>query len=131
MRSRCLRITTGRNEERYKAGLSPDKIPVRIVVINNAALKCGVIDPCIVNCFAERLLRAGRKTATRITAKIRAINAMRIDSLKNCRIRSVLRAPTTFLIPISFARFADRAVDRFIKLIHANNKMPNATIANT
>jgi hypothetical protein len=41
---------------------------------------------------------------------------MNIDSPKCCPIKEVLLAPTVFLMPTSFARVEDLAVDKFIKL---------------
>ena len=79
------------------------------------------------NSFAARLLNTGSRSFTIINEKTSAINASRIDSPKNCFIISVLCAPATFLIPTSLARFPERAVARFIKLIHAMNKIKNAT----
>ena len=60
------------------------------------------------------------------TAKARAINAIRVDSPKNCRIICDLFAPATFRRPISLERLDDFAVDRFIKLTHAINKTKRA-----
>ena len=54
------------------------------------------------------------------------INATRLkmtDSLRNWPINLCLKAPNVFLTPTSWARVAERAVDKFIKLIHARNKI--------
>ena len=48
---------------------------------------------------------------------------MIIDSVRNCAIRLFLKEPNTFLTPTSFARLDERAVERFIKLTQAINKI--------
>ena len=48
------------------------------------------------------------------------------DSVKNCVIRCERNEPATFLIPTSFARLAERAVERFIKFTQAINKIKMA-----
>ncbi len=55
-----------------------------------------------------------------------AIKVRRVDSPKNCLIRSDFRAPTTFRIPTSLARVECRAVDRFMKLTQARSRMQKA-----
>ena len=50
------------------------------------------------------------------------------DSPINCFESCVFSAPTTFLIPTSFARSAERAVVRLIKLIQAISKIKTAMI---
>ncbi len=62
-----------------------------------------------------------------ITVEIKTIN---VDSVRNCIISSLRSVPNTFLIPTSFARLAERAVVRFIKLIQAISKINNATAEN-
>ena len=46
-------------------------------------------------------------------------NKKKTASPRNCLIRYSFVAPTTFLKPISLERFEERAVERFIKFIHA------------
>ncbi len=61
-----------------------------------------------------------------IAIKIASISEKKLsktDSVKNCVIRCERNEPATFLIPTSFARLAERAVERFIKFTHAINKM--------
>ncbi len=48
----------------------------------------------------------------------------------NCLINTPRTAPTTFLTPISFARFTDRAVVRFMKLMQAISKINTAIMLN-
>ena len=63
-------------------------------------------------------------TTAIITEKKVSSNASPI----NCPINADRMAPTTFRIPTSFARFAERAVARFIKLIQAISKIKMATM---
>ena len=48
------------------------------------------------------------------------------DSPRNWMINCLLSPPTTFLIPISLARFTDLATVRFTKLIQAISKIKTA-----
>ena len=50
-----------------------------------------------------------------------------VDSTKNCAMRFLFSVPSTFLMPTSFARFAECAVVRFIKLMQAMSKINKAT----
>ena len=56
--------------------------------------------------FPARLLKAGRNSSTRTTARISARTVIRKDSARNCQTRRLFSAPATFLIPTSVARFA-------------------------
>ena len=67
-------------------------------------------------------------TITIMIAKTSAVNAKVTDSVKNCRIKLLLRAPTTLRMPTSRARLAERAVARFIKLMQAITKTKIAII---
>src|ERR1700731_4152211 len=62
---------------------------------------------------------------------IKAIKVINNDSPKNWSIRATFSAPKTFLTPTSEDLFDDRAVDKFMKLIQAINKMNAAMEANT
>ena len=48
------------------------------------------------------------------------------DSVKNCVIRFFLNEPNTLRTPTSFARLAERAVERFIKFTQAISSIKNA-----
>src|SRR6266542_1814670 len=48
------------------------------------------------------------------------------DSPRNCLTNDCFFAPSTLRIPTSAERFEERAVDKFIKLIHAINKVNKA-----
>ena len=61
----------------------------------------------------------GRARSTKMRAKIQDTLLFNIDSLKNCRMILPLSAPMTFRKPTSLALFAERAVERFMKLIQA------------
>ena len=51
-----------------------------------------------------------------------AINDSTIDSLTNCSANCHRNAPIDFLTPTSLALSAERAVDKFIKLMQAISK---------
>ena len=71
-----------------------------------------------LNCVSNRLIR-------------KAIITSKEDSTMNCQINCLRSDPTAFRIPTSFARFSERAVLRFIKLMHASNKTKTAIIPNS
>ena len=81
-------------------------------------------------CLEARVLNTGKNKYTKRSAKHIAANDKMIDSPKNCPIISILEAPTTFRIPTSLALFMERAVERFMKLIHAIKRMITAIIEN-
>jgi len=71
--------------------------------------------------------REGRSISFRAKDSKNAIKANNTDSPINCRIRSPLTAPFTFLIPISRVLLSDWAVTRLIKFITAIRIMKNAS----
>ena len=54
----------------------------------------------------------------------------KIDSTRNWLMSACLKAPETFRIPTSFDRSMERAVDRFIKFIHAISSIKIAMTEN-
>ena len=50
--------------------------------------------------------------------------------IRNCETRLRFSVPSTFLIPTSFARFAECAVVRFMKLMQAIININKATAEN-
>ena len=76
--------------------------------------------------LSNSLLKKGRNNAARRipNANEKMLNSK--DSVKNCLMRLIRCDPTTFLKPTSFARLADFAVERLIKLIHAMIKIKQA-----
>ena len=94
-----------------------------INVINASANRCvGSLSP-MARSFSTRVLNAGNVNQMTATATVVATADMIIDSTINWYINLLLPEPNTFRTPISLARFSLRAVARFIKLIHAINKM--------
>ena len=79
------------------------------------------------SCFPDRRLNAGKKTAARHTPMTDENKVSNIASPINCLISVHSSAPTTFRTPTSLARPTDRAVERFIKLIHAISRIKKAT----
>src|SRR6266498_5419154 len=63
--------------------------------------------------------------------KRNTIIVMSIDSLKNCSINCFRKQPTALRIPISFARFDERAVLKFMKLIQAISNTTSPNIPNS
>jgi hypothetical protein len=55
-----------------------------------------------------------------------AIMLINRDSPRNCVISERFCAPSTLRMPTSAERFEERAVDKFMKLMHAINKVNNA-----
>src|SRR5258708_14468869 len=78
------------------------------------------------NDFDARLLNAGKDNATMIIAIMDANNVYNNASARNCPINCFRSEPNTFLIPTSFALFADCAVAKFIKLTQASSMINNA-----
>jgi hypothetical protein len=76
-----------------------------------------------VRCFSEKLLKRGRSSSIKKIEINTAIKLIRIDSPMNCFMSCVLSAPKTFLMPTSLALFTDLAVARFMKLMHAMNRI--------
>ena len=62
----------------------------------------------------ERELNVGKNNAIKPMLSNKAINAVNVDSTRNCATNWDFEEPVTFLIPISFALLAERAVVRFM-----------------
>src|SRR6185437_9343417 len=84
----------------------------------------------IDSCVPEILLNTGNTRTAMIIPIIKERKLYNIDSVRNCLIRLPRLEPTTLRNPTSFARLAERAVDKFKKLIHAKTKMKIAMAAN-
>src|SRR5688572_13960578 len=72
--------------------------------------------------LSETLLNNGNDRQTINRAAINESKATNNDSPKNCWISWLLIEPIDFLIPTSRARVAERAVLKFMKLIHARSR---------
>src|SRR5580658_3404431 len=81
--------------------------------------------------FCERLLKYGSNRPDIRRARIKAISAAAMDSVKNCMISLSRTEPNVFRIATSLARFSLRAVERFMKLIQASNKTNTPIIPNS
>src|SRR6478735_12759422 len=79
-------------------------------------------------CFAASWLNNGNNNAAIPMASSNEKKLVKTDSVRNCVMRSTRDEPATFLIPTSFARLAERAVDRFMKFTQAISKMKIAMI---
>src|SRR6266513_1053483 len=71
-------------------------------------------------------LNRGRMSIDTNTANTNEKKLSKTDSVRNCVMRSERVDPATFRMPTSLARFADRAVDRFMKFTHAIIKIKAA-----
>src|SRR5450755_3991615 len=76
--------------------------------------------------FPASRLNKGSNNAPNKTASSNDRKLNKTDSVKNCVIKCDRSEPATFLIPTSFARLAERAVERFIKLTQAISKIKMA-----
>ena len=85
----------------------------------------------MLSSFSVRALKEGRKTATKINAKTKAKKAMSRDSLKNCPMSCFRLEPMALRTPTSLARFSERAVLKFIKLMQAITKMNRPKMPNS
>src|SRR4030095_11933973 len=77
-------------------------------------------------CFPASWLNNGNNSAAMPSASSSERKLTNTDSVRNWVIRLERNDPATFLIPTSFARFAERAVDKFIKFTQAISKMKKA-----
>src|SRR5215472_11561987 len=83
-----------------------------------------------LNDFAASLLKYGSNNIAMIKLNANESTLYCNDSVRNCLTRLIRCEPTTFLNPTSFARFADFAVERFMKLIHAITRIKMAIAPN-
>ena len=74
----------------------------------------------------ETLENAGSNNFVIHSAIAKAIMLIIKDSPRNCFTSDPFCAPNTLRIPTSAERFEERAVDKFIKLMHAINKVNKA-----
>src|SRR6478735_1564821 len=81
-------------------------------------------------CLSVITLKVGNANQTRVMAMNSETKAVSIDSVMNWKISECRCAPMDFFIPTSFALRDARAVERFMKLIQAINKMKMAIMEN-
>src|SRR5215475_3733254 len=77
--------------------------------------------------FPATALNGFRKNAANTIARSVATKLNRIASARNCFINCFFSEPKTLRMPTSLARFADCAVERFIKLTQASTIINKAT----
>src|SRR5688572_12698364 len=82
-------------------------------------------------CFPARALNQLNEETTMINAKTNARRTTKNDSLKNWPINWDLIDPIDLRMPTSFALFSERAVLRFMKLIHAKINTITPTTPNS
>ena len=81
----------------------------------------------IEKAFPEISLKTGTNSTKRPTATIMEIKLIKKDSVINWAISAFFSEPKVLRIPTSLALSDERAVDRFIKLTPAMNKIKKAT----
>ena len=85
-------------------------------------MRCKPVCAVTTNCLPANWLNKGRSAKAIkngiITGGLPALS-FRNDSARNCTTRFNRFDPKTLRIPTSRARFEERAVERFIKLMHA------------
>src|SRR6476620_11642648 len=96
---------------------------------NEASQKNG-FENGTVNFLSATSLKRGNRSPAVTIEKIKAINTIKNDSLKNCMINCRLSDPMAFLTPTSFALFSLLAVLKFIKLMQASRSTKSPTIPN-
>src|SRR5882672_6579545 len=79
-------------------------------------------------CFPASWLNNGNNNAAIPNARNNERKLTNTDSVKNWVMRLERSEPATFRMPTSFARLAERAVDRFIKFTQAISKIKMAII---
>ncbi len=104
-------------------------MPVKRIKAMKSDQKIGLLK-LMNNCFPTNSLNGLRLSSTITNAITAAKKEMMTLSPIKWRTSDFLVAPTTFLIPTSFALFSLRAVLRFMKLIQAINKMKPAITPN-
>src|SRR5215212_3067849 len=90
-----------------------------IVNTRSEAITTGFVKTEKFNCFPARMLKALSEEPMINSASVMERKLYIKDSVINWKMRRDLNAPTVFRTPTSFARLADLAVERFIKLMHA------------
>src|SRR4030095_8253255 len=70
--------------------------------------------------------KAGSRSFVMASASTNAIVLINNDSPRNCFINELFSAPNTCRTPTSDERLEERAVDRFIKLMHAISRVNKA-----
>ena len=84
------------------------------------------VEKCNANAVPDMYEKTGKANAAIRSPRSSAIKLINTDSPMNCVTRECFSAPSTFLMPTSDDRFDERAVDKFIKLIHASRSVNNA-----
>ena len=118
-----FKTSTGRKAERKNAGYAPANTPTTKTMITKDGSNQVKVCKFIIRSFPEIWLNTGSSVHAANRAIVVAVNVMIKDSERNCTIRYLRGEPNTFRTPTSRARLAERAVDRFMKLMHANSNM--------
>src|SRR5688572_16224218 len=101
-------------------------MPESITLAVANAKKPGLPSMAMLSCLPVNKLNTGNNTSIKKSEIKTAMAMYRYDSNKNCVINLLYGAPTAFLMPTSFARLAERAVDKFMKLIQASTVINKA-----
>src|SRR5215468_4811412 len=79
-----------------------------------------------VKSLPETREKAGSRSLVKRSAITNAIMLINKDSPRNCFINDPFSAPNTLRTPTSDERLEERAVERFMKLMHAISKVNKA-----
>ena len=109
-----FKVCTGCKDDINNAGYIPEINPTTKGDANNGTKTCHFNKMLTESCCPDTLFNQGNVRYNNTKAIMIAAHVSNIDSLKNWNTRPFLLAPTTFLMPISLARNADRAVERFM-----------------
>ena len=122
-----LKISVVLNLDRYRAGYNPP--------VNPASKGRPMVSPAI--CEENRSetassnsvswLNQGSETLANMQANTIATTPYKSASVRNCAAKALRCEPKAFRTPTSRARCMERAVERFIKLTQASNKIKAPT----
>ena len=121
-------ICPGWKPDRNIAGYEPAPKPINKPKPNNAKTNFTSLNKLSSSCLPKAWLYKGNNNSTNAKAKTKEINTNIIASPKNCMATCPRLAPSTLRMATSLARWLTLAVDKFIKLIQAINKINAATI---
>ena len=109
-----FKVCTGCKADINKAGYIPEINPTIKGDANKGTKTCHLSKMLTERFCPDTLFNQGNVKYNNTKAIMIAAHVSNIDSLKNWNTSPLLLAPTTFLMPISLARNADRAVERFM-----------------
>src|SRR6185503_2635500 len=113
-----------------KAGYAPANDPTIKIIHTNAGISQPSICPLITMFFPDNWLNAGSSATAAKKAISAATKVINTDSVRNWKTKYLRGEPSTLRTPTSRARFAERAVERFMKLTQAISRIKRAIAEN-